>query len=153
DYCFMRVLNDNGYWGAISFWYNHWQGRFSPHLVIDLVIKLSSYFSSLFIYLLVLIGLYIYSVTKILQYFLSEKEISNKKLLLFNFGILIFNLHMISNFEFSTLYWLNASAMYFGGIAFALLGLSEILSNSRKMHSYVLLIIGFTYAGSSAENF
>src|SRR5262245_51080926 len=57
DYCFMRVLNDNGYWGAPSFWYSHWQGRFGPHLVIDLIILLYKYFNSLFVYLLVLIGL------------------------------------------------------------------------------------------------
>jgi hypothetical protein len=47
DYCFMRVLNDNGYWGAIFFWYNQWQGRFDPHLIINLIIKLCSYFNFL----------------------------------------------------------------------------------------------------------
>jgi hypothetical protein len=153
DYCFMKALNDNGYWGAISFWYSHWQGRFGPHLIIDLIIILYNYFNSLFIYLLVLIGLYIYSVSKILQYLLLEMEVSNNKFLLFNFGTLIFNMHVLSNFEFSTLYWLNASAMYFGGIAFALLGLSEIVSHSKKIHSYFLIVIGFAYSGSSAENF
>jgi hypothetical protein len=80
-------------------------------------------------------------------------DISNNKFLLFNFGTLIFNVHVLSNFEFSTLYWLNVSAMYFGGIAFALLGLSEILSTSKNIYSYFLLVIGFVYAGSSAENF
>ena len=43
--------------------------------------------------------------------------------------------------------------MYFGGIAFALLGLSVILSDSNKIYSYVLLIISFIYSGSSSENF
>src|SRR5207302_385889 len=126
DYCFMKVLNDNGYWGALSFWYNNWQGRFGPHLVIDLVVKLYSYFNSLFIYLLVIIGLYIYSVSKILRCLLAENGNHNSKFFLFNLSVLIFNMHVISNFEFSTLYWLNASAMYVGGIAFALLGISEM---------------------------
>jgi hypothetical protein len=100
DYCFMRVLNDNGYWGALFFWYNQWQGRFGPHLIINLIIKLYSYFNSLFVYPLILIGLYIYSVSKILQNLLSKNESINNKFLLFNFSALIFNMHVISNFDF-----------------------------------------------------
>ena len=84
---------------------------------------------------------------------LLENESINNKFLLFNFSALIFNMHVISNFDFSTLYWLNASAMYFGGITFALLGLSAMLSNSKKIRSYIIIIISFIYAGSSSENF
>src|SRR5215475_14923245 len=78
-YCFMRILNDNGYWGAMFFWYNQWQGRFGPHLIINLVIKLYSYFNSIFVYLLILIGLYIYSVSKVLQKILLDNGSINNK--------------------------------------------------------------------------
>ena len=105
DYCFMRVLNDNGYWGAIFFWYTQWQGRFGPHLIINLIITLYKQFQFSFVYLLTLMGLYIYSVSKILQNMLLKMSVNNK-FLLFNLGSLIFNIHVITNFDFSTLYWL-----------------------------------------------
>src|SRR5438132_1214505 len=42
---------------------------------------------------------------------------------------------------------------WYCGVLFALLGISEMLSNSKKVYSYILLIGAFLYAGSSAENF
>ena len=50
DYCSLKALDDYGYWGSLLFWYNSWQGRLGPHLIVNLIIKLhmirnSSYLS------------------------------------------------------------------------------------------------------------
>jgi hypothetical protein len=89
DYCFMQALNENGYWGAVHFWYKHFRGRFGPHLIENLVIQLTDYFNALFLCLITLIGLYIYAVSKILKFVLLEKINSPNKLLLFILSTLI----------------------------------------------------------------
>jgi hypothetical protein len=153
DYSLLATLNEVGFWKANAYMYNNWFGRLVPGLVCYAVAKGYSCCNSLFIYILMLIGLYVYSIAKILKHFLPERKIGKNNFLLFTFAILIFNIFVINNFEFSNFYWLATSPMYFGGIAFALLGLGEMISNSRKIHSYVFLIVGFVYAGSSSGPF
>lgn len=155
DYCFLEKLNTYGFWGSIWSWYNTWQGRLGPYSIINSVIKYHSQFPSLFLYVVSIILLYYLAIFRIIKNILAVDYTETKKrfLIIANFAVFLFNIFAVSNFEFSTLYWLNVSTMYFGGILFALIGIGEILSPSESWFSYIIIAFSALYAGSSAENF
>lgn len=152
DYCFKASIVSDGFFKSLYVYYTTWQGRFGAHIIINTVIFFYDNFPSLFVYAVGLVGLYLFAIYRILRTLLFS-QFAGCPLILLAVSILIFNIFLLTVYDLRTFYWLNASAMYFGGIAFALLGISELLSASKSIFSYFILIISFTIAGSSAENF
>ncbi len=151
DYCFKAWLKEYGFWGAIYHNYTTWQGRFGSQMLINLTLQLYEAIPTLLFYHVFLIGIYLFSIFKILSKILPQKILKNWQI--FALSLLIFNSFLLTAYDFSAFYWLNVSAMYFGGIAFALLGFSEIVSPSQSIFSYLILSMSFIIAGSSSENF
>ncbi len=151
DYCFKAWLKEYGFWGAVYYNYTTWQGRFGSQMLINLTLQLYEVIPNLLFYHIFLIGIYLFSIFKILSKILPQRILKNWQI--FALSLLIFNSFLLTAYDFSAFYWLNASAMYFGGIAFALLGFSEIVSPSQSVFSYLILSISFLIAGSSSESF
>ncbi len=151
DYCFKAWLKEYGFWGAIHYNYTTWQGRFGSQVLINLTLQLYEVIPTLLLYHIFLIGIYLFSIFKMLSKILPQRILKNWQI--FTLSLLIFNSFLLTTYDFSAFYWLNASAMYFGGIAFALLGFSEIVSPSQSIFSYLILSISFLIAGSSSESF
>lgn len=152
DYCFKADVVEHGFFQSLKIYYTTWQGRFGSHIIINTVVFFYDSFPSLFVYTVLLVGLYLYAIYRILKY-LPIFSMPSRSLLLWAISFLLFNIFLLTVYDFSAFYWLNASMMYFGGIAFALFGISELLSSSKSVLSYGVLILSFVVAGSSAENF
>jgi hypothetical protein len=151
DYCFMAWLREYGFWGAIHHNYTTWQGRFGSQILLNLTLQLYNLIPTLFFYHLVLIGIFLFSIFKILSQFLPQGVLKNWQT--FTISLLIFNSFLLTTYDLSAFYWLSASAMYFGGLAFALLGFAEVVSPSKSTFSYLILSVSFLIAGSSSESF
>ncbi len=152
DYCFKASIASDGFFKSFYAYYTTWQGRFGAHIIINTVIFFYDSFPSLFVYAIVLVGLYLFAIYRILSVLLFP-QFAHYPLVLWAISILIFNIFLLTVYDLRAFYWLNASAMYFGGIAFTLLGIAELLSPAKSIFSYIILAMSFTIAGSSAENF
>jgi hypothetical protein len=155
DYCFMANYKKYGLVKSIGWWYNNWQGRFLPQFITNIFVFTYEKINSLLPYSILLISLFVYTIYRLVTQLTGIKSrfSSQQNLLIFTVSLLFVNALLITNFEFSTFFWLNVSTMYFGGIAFGLLGFSELINESRKSLSYILIFVGFFYAGCSAEHF
>ena len=149
DFAFMAKLQEYGLFGSIDYWYNNWQGRFAPQFLINLIIIEYKWLGTTLPYILFVIALYIYSLPKIFKHITQY----NGRLICAAAASLLFNFFVLTNFEVSTLFWTNVSAMYVAGIGFALFGTAQILSENNNMINYFLIGLCFAYAGSSAEHF
>jgi hypothetical protein len=152
DYCFKADVLKYGFFNSFQVYYTTWQGRFGAHIITNAAIFFYDSSPSLFIYAVLLVGLYLFAIYRILRLLLLF-QLAGRPLILWAMSILIFNTFLLTVYDLSAFYWLGASAVYFSSIAFALLGISELLSPSKSIFSYIMLIISFTIAGSSAENF
>jgi hypothetical protein len=149
DYCYFSAQNDYGFLSPFTFWYHNYQGRFAPQFLINVITKVYETVHSLLPFTTLLLLLFIWATYKLIRRvmpFLSFFEI-------LNLSVLSFSIFVINNYEFNTFYWLNASAMYFGGVLFLLFGINAILSSHRNIFTYVMLIFCAIYVGSSSETF
>lgn len=151
DYCFKAWLREYGFFGAIHHNYTTWQGRFGSQILINLTLQLYESIPTLLFYHIVLIGIFLFSIFKILNQLLPKGILGNWQV--FTLSMVIFNSFLLTVYDFSAFYWLSASAMYFGGLAFALLGFAEVVSPSHSTFSYLTLGVSFLIAGSSSESF
>jgi hypothetical protein len=155
DFCFMAKMNDYGILGSINWWYLNWQGRFLPQLLTNLILFHYEKYNSFFLYGVIKILLFSFSLYRIFYFLLIRfKIILNKvdNFIVFIFSILIFFLFLDFHIDTSTFYWINVSTMYFVGMAFLLLGTSELLNPSKSYLSYTILSFSFFYVGCSSEH-
>jgi hypothetical protein len=126
----------------------NWQCRFMPQIMIIYVLKLFWIMNSFIIYYLLLITGFLFSFYRLFKTILIN---SAKELVLISMVLTISFLFVI--FELSTFYWINVSTMYLAGTMFGILLFAEIFNASRRIITFVLLILSAIYAGSSAEHF
>ena len=149
DYCYLTAQNEHGFFSHFTFWYQNYQGRFSAQFFFNLTTKIFEWTHTLLPFTILFLTLFIGAIYKLLKKI--APVLSHFELL--NLGILVFSLFVINNYEFSTFFWLNVSAMYFGGVLFLLIGINEILSSKRNFWTYLLIIFCGVYVGSSSETF
>src|SRR5271157_1856942 len=149
DYCYLSAQNEHGFFSPFTFWYQNYQGRFAPQFFINLTTKIFGLTHSLLPFTIIFLTLFTWVIYKLLKKIVPL--FSNFELL--NLGMFIFSLFVINNYEFNTFFWLNVSAMYFGGVLFLMIGINEILSTNRNFWNYVLIIFCGVYVGSSSETF
>jgi hypothetical protein len=147
DYAYIGVLRKFGFNSPFTYWYFNWQGRFVPQYFLNIMYLIYQVTQNLIFYPALLALLFIYSIFRILEYYFSLP-----KIFLLNFSILLFSALFLTTLEISTFYWLVASVMYFGGILFALLGVSFILKKNHKLIDYFIIALSFLYAGTSSEH-
>jgi hypothetical protein len=147
DYAFMGHLRDHGFLSPFTFWYTHWQGRFGPQFFINLVLSIYKVIPSLLFYTVIITSLFIYSIYEILKSYFPVS-----KWLLLNYSILLFSALFLTTFELNTFFLLNVSAMYFGGVLFALIGIVFLIKKDQSLYHYIAVAFCFLYAGSSAEH-
>jgi hypothetical protein len=155
DYAFLTYMRQYGFNSSFTYWYSHWQGRFTAHYAINTqwVLMLHN-FPLLFFYAIeMIIGVYgTYNFIKNALVYVKI-PVEGYKWSILNAACFIVVISLYSNFEFNTFYWLNVSAMYVGGVVFFILGFSEVISPSKKLYSYIIAMLSFLYMGGSAENF
>ncbi len=149
DYCYQTAQNEYGFFSPFTFWYQNYQGRFAPQFFINLTTKIFGLTNTLLPFTILFLILFTWVIYKLLKKI--APALSNFELL--NLGIFVFSLVVINNYEFNTFFWLNASAMYFGGVLFLLIGINEILSSKKNLLTYLLIIFCGVYVGSSSETF
>lgn len=149
DYCYLLGQKDYGFLSPFTFWYQNWQGRFSALFFMNVFLKIHDLIHSLLPETLLLLSLFIWGTSQLLKKMVPVLTTFERV----NLSVFIISVFIINNYEFNTFYWLNASAMYFGGVLFLLIGINEILSSKVNFWSYVLLGLSALYAGSSSETF
>jgi hypothetical protein len=152
DYYFKALLVKYGFWESVYQNYINWQGRVGMQLIMNIILSLQAKIHALFLYHLALVFIFIYSIFTILKHLLSRLW-QKSNFYLFILSLLIFNTFLLTVYDFRAFYWLSASLVYFNAIAFALLGISALLSPSQSMFSYLIIFCGLSVGGSSAENF
>lgn len=149
DYCYLSAQNENGFLSPFTFWYQNWQGRFAPIFLINAFLKIYDLVPSLLQLTILLLTSFIWVIYKLLSrilIYLSRFE-------LLNLSAFVTSVFVINNYEFNTFYWLNASAMYFGGVLCLLIGLNEILSKRANFWHFLALSVCAIFVGSSSETF
>jgi hypothetical protein len=156
DFCFMAKIYDFGLFGSIKWWYLNWQGRYLPQLFTNFILFLYKASDNMLLYGILIVFLFCFSLYRcIVNLFLKFNFKPNiyDNLTLITFSISIFCLLLDFHMDTSTLYWVNVSTMYFLGIIFLLLGLSELLRPQSGFPSYLVLTFSFLYVGCSSEHF
>ncbi len=149
DYCYLTIRNEHGFFSPFTFWYQNYQGRFAPQFFFNMIAKVFDLTHSLLPFTILFLTLFIWVLYKLLKKIVPV--LSNFELL--NLGAFVFSVFVINNYEFNTFFWLNVSAMYFGGVLFLLIGINEILSSKSNFRTYLLIIFCGVYVGSSSETF
>lgn len=155
DFCFMAKMNNYGILGSINWWYLNWQGRFLPQLFTNLILLHYEKYNSFFLYGVIIILLFSFSLYRIFYFLFIRFKITFNKVdnfIVFIFSILFFFLFLDFHIDTSTFYWINVSSMYFVGMAFLLLGTSELLNPSKSFFSFTILSFSFFYVGCSSEH-
>lgn len=153
DFCFIVAYKNYGFFGSFGWWYTTWQGRFMPYLFINFFLKIYENFGTLFPYTLFITFVYILAIHSLLKKIIATDNSKWERLFVLGLSLTIFNTFLLFHFDTSTFFWINVSTMYFGGVAFFLLGVNQIFSKSKGILSYAVLIFSFLYAGSSSEHF
>jgi len=148
DISFSGQIRESGFFRSVAVWYNNWQGRFLPHLIINTFMLLYAYSFSLLPYTLTLILLFVYSLNRLIKIFFEIPLF-----LRINISIFILSVIIFSAFEFNTFFWLTASTMYYGGPVMLTLGISAVLFKKSSISNYIILILSFLYVGCSSEHF
>ncbi len=153
DYCFMVTLDYHGFFGSMMWWYQNWQGRFMPYIIINAFLFIYERFGTLLPYALFLIFIYLFSIYSLLIKIISPPRSTWNRLFILGLSITVFNTLLLFHLDTATFFWINVSAMYFGGVAFFLLGTNYVFTENESIFSYSVLIFSFLYAGASSELF
>ena len=149
DYCYLAAQNEHGFLSPFNFWYQNYQGRFSAQFFINFINNVYGVVHSLLPFTLLFLVLFIGIIHQLFKKLAPALSLFET----LNLSIFFFSVFVINNYEFNTFYWLNASAMYFGGVLFLLIGLNVILSRRINFWTHFWLILSAIYAGSSSETF
>ena len=149
DYCYLTGLRDYGFYSPFTFWYQNWQGRFSALFFINIFLQVHEFTNSLLPETILLLVLFTWTISSLIKKLIPVLSPFER----LNLGFFLLSVFIINNYEFNTFYWLNASAMYFGGVLFLLVAVNVIVSEKANFWSYALLIFSAIYAGSSSETF
>jgi len=149
DYYFNGAMREYGFLSPFTYWYTNWQGRFGPQLLINTVLKFYHVFGSMFFYTVALTTAFIWAIYALLRSFVKEKF---SMIELLNFSILVFSALLLTTFEFNSFYWLNVSAMYFGGVLFTFWGVVLLRKERSRIVDTVLTSLCFLFVGSSSEH-
>ena len=153
DYCFIVAYKNYGFFGSFGWWYSNWQGRFMPYLFINCFLRVYEKYGTLFPYTLFITFVYIFAIYGLLKKIVSPENSKWNRLFIFALSLTVFNTFLLFHFDTSTFFWINVSTMYFGGVAFFLVGVNQIFVKSQGIISYAVLVFSFLYAGSSSEHF
>ena len=151
----MAKMNEFGILGSINWWYMNWQGRFLPQILTNLILYYYIKSDSFLLYGVLSIFLFCFSLYRIFYFLLIKCYIKFNKIeniIIIIFSASIFCLFLDFHFDTDTFYWINVSTMYFVGMAFFLLGTSELLNPNKSYFSYIILSFSFFYVGCSSEH-
>jgi hypothetical protein len=146
DYIFLAHMKKYGFLGGIPPWYMTWQGRFCPHLFINMVLVIYSYIPNMIVYPILISTLFIVSIFKILKNYFELNYYY-----LINYSVLLFSGLILTSLQFNTFFWPSASAMYFGGVLFCLIGIASVVNNKSTNYSYIFIPFSFLFLGCSSE--
>ncbi|TAF33022.1 MAG: hypothetical protein EAZ57_07175 [Cytophagales bacterium] len=154
DFCFLDILENEGFLGSIKWWFTQWQGRLSAYLLIQLTLILYDLTGSIWGYIAFVCLFFITGFVAVFYRLSQLKDhLTISKALLAAFfvqGVLVLF------FEFHTLLRLNVSAMYFGGMGFLCWALAALKRSQNHPYS-VFWIFGGCFmafcAACSSEAF
>lgn len=155
DFCFMARMQEYGIWGSIKWWYFNWQGRYLPQILTNFVLYQYKIFDNMILYGFLISILFIFSTYQFIQYLFKNSGLkleTKEKFIIGLFSGILFCLILDFHSDTSTFYWINVSAMYYTGIAFFILGISELLNLNKKKISKIIVSFSFIYVGCSAEH-
>ena len=155
DHAYLMNFHKYGFNSSFLYWYQNWQGRFGPHYLLNIMFILRGLHVPLLFYYIFILALLTFGTYQLIKntFIYFNIPVNENLRLLSNAAGFIVVVSIYVNFEFNTFYWLNASCMYYGGLAFFVYGLSQVLSNNRTPLSFLLVAVSFLYVGSSTENF
>jgi hypothetical protein len=155
DFYAIRVLKEQGIIEGVQKSYNTWSGRWLPGLCSLVVIHFYPSPFFLFVFGILLISLFIFSVKRFLHNFLQLFHWNNfsfwKEL---HLAIFIVSALFYSSFKIDeTWFWLSSTCIYLTSIIFFFLGSSAIISARNSILNSGFIILSFTYIGGSCEPF
>lgn len=152
DYLFIELLSKYGLFGSIKYWYYSWQGRVSAYFFTNLTLMAERFTNGLFIYVLLVLTLFIAAIYMLMKIAFKNANIGISKRHLFLFSAYFFVFFQEMVYDKSILYWLAASASYYTGLVFFLVGIALLFSELNNLLKYFLLVPCFLITGTSVEN-
>lgn len=152
DHCFIAQTHEMGILGGVKHIYLTWHGRFSPQFITNVIVVFYEKVGTTLPYLVVIIGMIIFSVYSILSRFTPGEGKARTELLVL-ISVSFFSITLLTTFDFSSFFWIAASTIHFAGPAFALFGFWLLVNTSKGVFTNIGIVVAFLYVGSSAEHF
>ncbi len=105
DYCFMVTLDYHGFFGSMMWWYQNWQGRFMPYIIINAFLFIYERFGTLLPYALFLIFIYLFSIYSLLIKIISPPRSTWNRLFILGLSITVFNTLLLFHLDTATFFW------------------------------------------------
>lgn len=149
DYGSLMLIREVGLWDYVKTVYLKTQGRFSTIFINGLLFKSILTFDCYkFIQPLIWIS------NVMILFWLLKKYIKDNSFLLFNFSSIVINIFILSNFEFSSYFWVSTSSSYcFTMIGLPVMLLLLITEKRNNIIMWILLTFVSLWIGGCAEAF
>lgn len=134
DWVFLNSLEHLGVFGFIKDSYQNWQGRFSYYLIISLFLKVYQLTGTTFYIILILI---VAGVSSLYSLITCVFEISKPYALLLS--LFLFNLSVFGSLDFSSFFWICASA--YNILIDATILFVVLVINGRSIFNKILVYI------------
>jgi hypothetical protein len=149
DLAFIKAVEQKGIFGWIHSMYFNWQGRFGMFFISGLLFSLAMKFSNLVLLTIIQLILGYISVFCLLKYCFQKAS----KWVTLLVSVTVFNLSILGLLDFSTFYWVCASA-YITIISFTILLIVVIVNDKLNGFIAIPLIIVLSFlVGGSAETY
>jgi hypothetical protein len=144
DWGFLNNIEKNGIEGFVQNSYDTWQGRFSYYYIFSFFLKIYKFTNTT----IPIIALIIFSGISSVYFFLTKIIITERKNI-FLLSVFVFNISILGALDFTTMFWICASAYYI--IFYSTLFLLTFLFNKTNFLNLLGILTTSIIIGGGAE--
>lgn len=145
DWGFLNNIEKNGIPSFVNYSYNTWQGRFSYYYIFSFFLKIYKITNTTIPIIAIII---LFGISSI-YYFLKKIIVISDNKTIFLLSIFAFNISILGALDFTTLFWICASAYYI--IFYSTLFLLTFFFNKQKYFDLLGVLICSIIIGGGAE--
>jgi len=147
DWVFLNKINDIGIIGFIKDSYNTWQGRFSYYFIFSLFLKIYAFTKTTVLIILLLI------TTGVTSFYLFIKKLNNQFdfITTLSLALFVFNISIIGALDFTSFFWICASAYYI--ILYATIFFVVLVLSKNNTINLIYIILASIIIGGGAESY
>lgn len=144
DFLFLKSVHNSGCLNLVKWSYFFQSGRFTHYIYIAIIFLLIDKTGQFFF-----IPIIVWIIDFSILLFILKKNLNINYFLSINLSALLFNIFIISNFEFTAFYWICATFYYIQPLLIILFFVQINTENVSKYQYFALIILAILISGSS----